>query len=43
MSHISGLPDMMNADEQVIGHNDEDEAMAEVKALPTESAILSKS
>jgi len=34
MSHISGLPDMMNADEQVIGHNDEDEAMAEVKALP---------
>ncbi|WP_442592213.1 serine hydrolase [Pedobacter sp. AW31-3R] len=34
MSHISGLPDMLNADEQVLGHNDEREAMAEVKALP---------
>jgi len=34
MSHISGLPDMMDADEQVLGHNDEREAMEKVKALP---------
>ena len=43
MSHISSLPDVMNADKQVIGHNVENEAMAKVKALPTESAILSES
>lgn len=36
LSHISGLPDMMNADEQVLGHNDEHEAMREVKPLPIE-------
>lgn len=36
LSHISGLPDMMDADEQVLGHNDEPEAMQKVKALPIE-------
>ncbi|MGO4878063.1 serine hydrolase [Pedobacter psychrotolerans] len=36
LSHISGLPDIMDADEQVMGHNDEQEAMQKVKALPIE-------
>ncbi|WP_029288694.1 serine hydrolase [Pedobacter sp. R20-19] len=36
LSHISGLPDIMDADEQVLGHNDEREAMRKVKALPIE-------
>jgi CubicO group peptidase (beta-lactamase class C family) len=36
LTHISGLPDMLDAEEQVIGHNDESEAMRKVKALPME-------
>lgn len=36
LTHTSGLPDMMDAEEQVIGHNDEQEAMRQVKALPIE-------
>ncbi len=36
LTHISGLPDMLDAEEQVIGHNDEGEAMQKVKALPME-------
>ncbi len=36
LTHISGLPDMLDAEEQVLGHNDEREAMQKVKALPME-------
>src|ERR1700744_5419016 len=36
LTHTSGLPDLMDAEEQVIGHNDEQEAMQKVKALPIE-------
>ncbi|MFC0512565.1 serine hydrolase [Mucilaginibacter angelicae] len=36
LTHTSGLPDVMDAEEQVIGHNDEQEAMRKVKALPIE-------
>jgi CubicO group peptidase (beta-lactamase class C family) len=36
LTHISGLPDMLDAEEQVMGHNDENEAMQKVKALPME-------
>jgi CubicO group peptidase (beta-lactamase class C family) len=36
LTHTSGLPDLMDAEEQVIGHNDEQEAMRKVKALPIE-------
>lgn len=36
LTHISGLPDMLDAEEQVLGHNDEAEAMQKVKLLPME-------
>jgi CubicO group peptidase (beta-lactamase class C family) len=36
LTHISGLPDVMDAEEQVMGHNDEQEAMRKVKLLPIE-------
>src|SRR6201991_906823 len=36
LTHTSGLPDLMDAEEQVMGHNDEQEAMQKVKALPIE-------
>ncbi|MES2110193.1 MAG: serine hydrolase [Bacteroidota bacterium] len=36
LTHTSGLPDIMDAEEQVLGHNDEQEAMRKVKALPIE-------
>ncbi|QJD96678.1 serine hydrolase [Mucilaginibacter robiniae] len=36
LTHTSGLPDLIDAEEQVIGHNDEQEAMQKVKALPIE-------
>ncbi len=36
LTHTSGLPDMMDAEDQVIGHNDEQEAMQMVKLLPLE-------
>jgi CubicO group peptidase (beta-lactamase class C family) len=36
LTHTSGLPDMIDAEEQVIGHNDEREAMQKVKSLPIE-------
>ncbi|GAB2683822.1 hypothetical protein GCM10027037_01030 [Mucilaginibacter koreensis] len=36
LTHVSGLPDMIDAEEQVMGHNDEQEAMRTVKALPIE-------
>lgn len=36
LTHTSGLPDLIDAEEQVIGHNDEHEAMQKVKALPIE-------
>lgn len=34
LSHTSGLPDILDAEEQVVGHNDEQEAMHKVMALP---------
>ena len=33
LTHTSGLPDLMDAEEQVLGHNDEQQAMQAVKAL----------
>jgi CubicO group peptidase (beta-lactamase class C family) len=36
LTHISGLPDIEDEEEMVIGHNDEREAMQEVKALAIE-------
>lgn len=36
LTHISGLPDILDADEQVLGHGDENEAMKIVKAQPIE-------
>ncbi|MVT08350.1 serine hydrolase [Chitinophaga tropicalis] len=36
LTHISGLPDIMNEEEQVMGHGDEQEAMQKVKLLPIE-------
>lgn len=42
LTHISGLPDMLDAEEQVIGHNDENEAMRKVKALPMEFSVGEK-
>ena len=36
LTHISGLPDIMNEEEQVMGHGDEQEAMQQVKLLPIE-------
>lgn len=36
LSHTSGLPDILDADEQVMGHGDEKLAMQEVKKLPIE-------
>jgi CubicO group peptidase (beta-lactamase class C family) len=42
LTHISGLPDIMDADEQVLGHGDEDEAMQKVKALPIEFKVGEK-
>jgi len=36
LTHISGLPDIMDEEEQVMGHGDEQEAMRKVKALPVE-------
>jgi len=36
LTHTSGLPDIMDADEQVLGHGDENEAMHKVKVLPVE-------
>ena len=36
LTHISGLPDILDAEEQVMGHGDEQEAMQKVKALPVE-------
>ena len=34
LTHTSGLPDILDAEEQVMGHGDEREAMQKVKALP---------
>jgi CubicO group peptidase (beta-lactamase class C family) len=42
LTHISGLPDMLDAEEQVLGHNDESEAMQKVKALPMEFSVDEK-
>ncbi|QEC75767.1 serine hydrolase domain-containing protein [Mucilaginibacter ginsenosidivorax] len=42
LTHISGLPDMLDAEEQVLGHNDESEAMQKVKALPMEFSVGEK-
>lgn len=36
LTHISGLPDMQDADEQIFGHGDENQAMQQVKKLPLE-------
>lgn len=36
LTHTSGLPDILDAEEMVIGHGDEREAMQKVKALPVE-------
>jgi CubicO group peptidase (beta-lactamase class C family) len=36
LTHTSGLPDVMDSEEMVIGHGDEQEAMQKVKALPVE-------
>ncbi len=36
LTHISGIPDIMNEEEQVLGHGDEQEAMQNVTALPIE-------
>lgn len=36
LTHTSGLPDVMDAEEMVIGHGDEQEAMHKVKTLPVE-------
>jgi len=36
LTHTSGLPDLLDAEEQVMGHGDEQEAMQKVKALPME-------
>lgn len=36
LTHTAGLPDMLDAEEQVMGHNDEQEAMQLVKAMPVE-------
>jgi CubicO group peptidase (beta-lactamase class C family) len=36
LTHISGLPDLLDSEEQVLGHNDESEAMQKVKSLPME-------
>jgi CubicO group peptidase (beta-lactamase class C family) len=36
LTHTAGLPDMLDAEEQVIGHGDEQEAMQKVKAMPME-------
>lgn len=36
LTHTSGLPDVLDAEEQVMGHNDEQEAMEKVKQLPIE-------
>ncbi|UPK72868.1 beta-lactamase family protein [Chitinophaga filiformis] len=36
LTHISGLPDIMDEEEQVMGHGDEQEAMQKVKTLPVE-------
>jgi CubicO group peptidase (beta-lactamase class C family) len=36
LTHISGLPDMLDDEEMIIGHNNEREAMQKVKALPIE-------
>ena len=42
LTHISGLPDMLDAEEQVLGHNDESEAMRKVKSLPMEFNVGEK-
>ena len=42
LTHISGLPDMLDAEEQVLGHNDESEAMQKVKSLPMEFNVGEK-
>ena len=34
LTHTSGLPDILDAEEQVMGHGDEREAMQKVRALP---------
>lgn len=34
LTHTSGLPDILDAEEQVMGHNDEREAMEKVKSSP---------
>lgn len=36
LTHTSGLPDIIDADEQVFGHGDENLAMQQVKKLPLE-------
>ena len=36
LTHTSGLPDLMDAEEQVMGHNDEHEALKQVMSLPVE-------
>lgn len=36
LSHISGLPDMMDEDEQIYGYGDEALALGKVKSLPME-------
>ncbi|HWW38095.1 serine hydrolase domain-containing protein [Pedobacter sp.] len=36
LTHTSGLPDVLDEEEQVMGHNDEQEAMKKVKSLPVE-------
>nr|WP_199078521.1 serine hydrolase domain-containing protein [Pedobacter sp. ASV19] len=36
LTHTSGLPDLLDEEEQVMGHNDEQEAMKKVKSLPIE-------
>ncbi|WP_217220313.1 serine hydrolase [Mucilaginibacter paludis] len=37
LTHTSGLPDLLDAEEQVLGHGDEQEAMQKVKMLPIEA------
>jgi CubicO group peptidase (beta-lactamase class C family) len=36
LTHTSGLPDLIDSEEQVMGHGDEQEAMQKVRALPIE-------
>jgi CubicO group peptidase (beta-lactamase class C family) len=36
LTHTSGLPDILDAEEQVMGHGDENEALQKVKKLPLE-------